>query len=172
MISVRSASFHKEGFTRQLYVLYLEILRKQGPRRFLSAVAFIACAAWGEAQAQQVHQWITRELATGSYKLSEYENNGLYYCSSADQKIVDTKFENGYALIIFEHASPRFFLQREISPNLLKKLQAIELEQFYNLLCIHSFFRDDWQKRYDEDHTVSDRLLNIMKHDKELVDVR
>ena len=152
--------------------MYLEILRKQGPRRFLSAVAFIACATWGEAQAQHVHQWITKELATGSYKLSEYENNGLYYCSSADQKIVDTKFENGYALIIFEQAAPRFFLQREISPDLLAKLRAIELEQFYNTLCIHSFFRDDWQKRYDEDHTVSDRLLNIMKHDKELVDVR
>ena len=105
-----------------------------------------------------MHRWITRELANGSYRLSEYEENGLYYCSSAEQKVVDTKFENGYALIIFEHVAPRFFLQKEISPNLLIKLQAID--QFYNVLCVHSFFRDDWQKRYDEDHTVSDRLLN------------
>jgi hypothetical protein len=139
---------------------------------FLGVVAFVAGMTFSEARAQQVHQWITKELANGSYKLSEYEENGLYYCSSAEQKIVDTRFENGYALIIFEHAAPRFFLQREISPDLLAKLRAIELEQFYNTLCIHSFFRDDWQKRYDEDHTVSDRLLNIKKQDKELVDVR
>lgn len=141
-------------------------------RYFLCLVVFVAGLTLSEAQAQQVHQWITRELANGSYKLSDYEENGLYYCSSAEQKIVDTNFENGYALIIFEHAAPRFFLQREISPDLLKKLQAIELEQFYNVLCIHSFFRDDWQNRYNEEHTVSDRLLNIKKHDKELVDVR
>ena len=139
---------------------------------FLGVVAFVAGMTFSEARAQQVHQWITKELANGSYKLSEYEENGLYYCSSAEQKVVDTRFENGYALIVFEHAAPRFFLQREISPDLLAKLRAIELEQFYNVLCIHSFFRDDWQKRYDEDHTVSDRLLNIKKHDKELVDVR
>jgi len=139
---------------------------------FLGVVAFVAGMTFSEARAQQVHQWITKELANGSYKLSEYEENGLYYCSSAEQKIVDTRFENGYALIVFEHAAPRFFLQREISPDLLAKLRAIELEQFYNVLCIHSFFRDDWQKRYDEDHTVSDRLLNIKKHDKELVNVR
>ena len=139
---------------------------------FLGVVAFVAGMTFSEARAQQVHQWITKELANGSYKLSEYEENGLYYCSSAEQKIVDTRFENGYTLIVFEHAAPRFFLQREISPDLLAKLRAIELEQFYNVLCIHSFFRDDWQKRYDEDHTVSDRLLNIKKHDKELVDVR
>ena len=139
---------------------------------FLGVVAFVAGMTFSEARAQQVHQWITKELANGSYKLSEYEENGLYYCSSAEQKIVDTRFENGYALIIFEHAAPRFFLQREISPDLLAKLRAIELEQFYNTLCIHSFFRDDWQKLYDEDHAVSDRLLNIKKHDKELVDVR
>lgn len=141
-------------------------------RYFLCLVALIAALTLGEAQAQQVHRWIEKELATGSYKLSEYEENGLYYCSSAEQKIVDTRFENGYALIVFEHAAPRFFLQREISPDLLAKLRAIELEQFYNTLCIHSFFRDDWQKLYDEDHTVSDRLLNIKKHDKELVNVR
>ena len=141
-------------------------------RYFLCLVALIAALTLGEAQAQQVHRWIEKELATGSYKLSEYEENGLYYCSSAEQKIVETRFENGYALIVFEHAAPRFFLQREISPDLLAKLRAIELEQFYNTLCIHSFFRDDWQKLYDEDHTVSDRLLNIKKHDKELVDVR
>ena len=141
-------------------------------RHFLCLVVLVAGLSLSEAQAQQVHRWITRELANGSYKLSEYEENGLYYCSSAEQKIVDTKFENGYALIVFEHAAPRFFLQREISADLLKKLQAIEIEQFYNVLCVHSFFRDDWQKRYDEHHTVTDRLLNIKKHDKELADVR
>ena len=144
---------------------------KISSKHFLCLVVLVTGLSLCEAQAQQAHRWITRELANGSYKLSEYEENGLYYCSTAEQKIVETQFENGYALIIFEHAAPRFFLQREISPDLLIKLQAIELEQFYNVLCLHSFFRDDWQKRYDEDHTVSDRLLNIKKQDKELVDV-
>jgi hypothetical protein len=138
---------------------------------FLCLVVFVAGLTLSDAQAQQVHRWITGELANGSYTLSEYEENGLYYCSSAEQKIVDTKFENGYALIIFEHAAPRFFLQKEIAPDLLKKLQAIELDQFYNVLCVHSFFRDDWQSRYDEDHTVSDRLLNIKKQENQLVGI-
>ncbi|HEX7230590.1 MAG TPA: hypothetical protein VF452_09365, partial [Candidatus Binatia bacterium] len=68
--------------------------------------------------------------------VSEYEENGLCYCSTAEQKIVDTQFENGYVLIVFEHAAPRFSLQREISLDFSMKLQAIELEQFYNVLCI------------------------------------
>jgi hypothetical protein len=144
---------------------------RNSSRYFLCLVVFVAGLTLSDAQAQQVHRWITGELANGSYTLSEYEENGLYYCSSAEQKIVDTKFENGYALIIFEHAAPRFFLQKEIAPDLLKKLQAIELDQFYNVLCVHSFFRDDWQNRYDEDHTVSDRLLNIKKQEKQLVGI-
>ncbi|HEX7233069.1 MAG TPA: hypothetical protein VF452_21980 [Candidatus Binatia bacterium] len=138
-------------------------------RYFICVVVLVAGLTFSEAQAQQVHRWITREFANGTYNVSEYEEIGLYYCSTAEQKIVDTHFENGYVLIVFDHAAPRFFLQREISPDLIIKLQAIELEQFYNVLCIHSFFRDDWQKRYDEDHTVSDRLLNIRKPEKELV---
>ncbi|MGN6733111.1 MAG: hypothetical protein ACTHMB_14250 [Candidatus Binatia bacterium] len=123
-------------------------------RSLLFFIASVAGIGSSEAQAQQVHRWITRELANGSYRLSEYEENGLYYCSSAEQKIVDTKFENGYAL-----------------PDLLKKLQAIELDQFYNVLCVHSFFRDDWQNRYDEDRSVSDRLLDIKKQEKQLVGI-
>src|SRR5262249_23313186 len=138
-------------------------------RHFLCLIVFVAGLTLSDAQAQQVHQWITREVANGRYKLSEYEENGLYYCSRAQQKLVDTRFENGYALIIFQRVTPRFFLQREIPSDLLIKLQAIELDQFYNVLCVHSFFRDDWQNRYDEDHTVSDRLLNIKKQEKQLV---
>lgn len=130
---------------------------------FLSVVVVVADIALSEAQAQQTHQWIKRELDARDYKLSSYERNGLYYCSSEDQKIVDTQFENGYVLIIFEHATPRFFLEKEIVPDLLGKLRAIEIEQFYSVLCIHSFFRDDWQERYDAEHTVSARLLNISK---------
>jgi len=54
--------------------------------------------------------------------------------------IIDTQFENGYVLIIFEHAAPLFFLEKEIAPDLLGKVRAIEMEQFYSVLCIHSFF--------------------------------
>lgn len=132
-------------------------------RSFLSVVALVAGIALSEAQAQERHLWITRELEAGNYKLSSYEQNGLYYCSSLDQKIVGTQFENGYVLIIFERDAPRFFKEKEIVPGLLAKLRAIEIGQFYNVLCIHSFFRDDWQERYNAERTVSDRLLNIRK---------
>jgi hypothetical protein len=138
-------------------------------RSFLSVVALIAGIALSEAQAQETRQWITIELEAGNFKLSSYEQNGLYYCSSQDQKIVGTQFENGYVLIIFERDAPRFFKEKEIAPALLAKLRAIEIGQFYSVLCIHSFFRDDWQKRYDAERTVSDRLLNIRKTGKELV---
>jgi hypothetical protein len=136
-------------------------------RSFLFIVAL--AAGLSEAQAQEIRHWITRELDAGDYKLSSYEQNGVYYCSMGEEKIIDTQFENGYVLIIFEHAAPRFFLEKEISPHLLTKLRAIELGQFYSILCIHSFFRDDWQERYDEEHTVNDKLLNIKKQDQEFV---
>jgi len=135
---------------------------------FLAVVLVLTNIALSEAQAQETRQWITRELDARDYKLSAYEQNGLYYCSSRDQ-IVDTQFENGYVLLIFEHAAPRFFLEKEIVPDLVGKLRAIEVGQFYSILCIHSFFRDDWQERYDAEHTVSDRLLNIRKANTEFV---
>jgi hypothetical protein len=146
-------------------------------RSFLYAVACVAGIALGEVQAQQRHHWITKELGAGRYKLSTYEENGVYYCSVGDGKIIDMQFENGYVLIIFERDAPRFFLETELSPDLVRKLRAVELGQFYSLLCVHSFFRDDWQARYDADHTVNDRLLNIIKRqdmkkqDKDLVTV-
>ena len=122
----------------------------------------------GMAEAQQdsypdFSQWITRELETRNYRLSLYERDGLRYCSVGDQKIIETQFENGYVLIILERGAPVFFLEKEISPDLLRKLRAVELGQFYSVLCVHSFFRDDWQERYDAERTVSDRLLNIRR---------
>jgi hypothetical protein len=147
------------------------------PRAFLYAVACIAAIALGEVRAQYAPQWIAKELDAGHYKLSAYEQNGVHYCSVGDAKIIDMTFENGYALIIFERDAPRFFQEKEISPDLLKKLRTVELGQFYNLLCVHSFFRDDWQARYDTEHTVNDRLLHITKtqhrktQDKDLVEI-
>jgi hypothetical protein len=146
-------------------------------RAFLCAVAYIAAIAFGEVRAQYAPQWITKDLDAGRYKLSAYEENGVYYCSVRDARIIDMRFENGYAQIIFEHDAPHFFQDKEISPNLLKKLRTVEIGQSYNLLCVHSFFRDDWQARYDAEHTVNDRLLNITKtqrikaEDKDLVAV-
>ena len=102
-------------------------------RSFLFIVALVASRALSEAQAQETHDWITRELDARDYKLSSYEENGVYYCSIGDQKIIDTQFENGYVQIIFEHAAPRFFLEKEIAPDLLGKLRAM---QFPKILCL------------------------------------
>ena len=142
-------------------------------RYFRSFLLILALAAAPrEAKAEEAGEWISRELAAKDYKISSYEEDGVYYCSTRDQKIIDTQFDNGYVLIIFEREAPRFFMEKEISPDLLRKLKAIEFGQFYSVLCIHSFFRVDWQQRYDAEHTVSDRLLNIRKQPKELVEVQ
>jgi hypothetical protein len=31
------------------------------------------------------------------------------------------------------------------------------------LLCVHSFYRDDWQARNDEDRAVNHKLLDIVR---------
>ncbi len=144
-------------------------------RRLSSFLFFVALATIGspsKAKAEQGIEWISKELAARDYKMSSYEENGVYYCSTPNQKIIDTEFKDGYVLIIFEHEAPRFFMEKELSPELLTKLKAIEAGQFYSVLCIHSFFRDDWQERYDAEHKVSDRLLNITKQREQLVKVR
>ncbi len=132
-------------------------------RNFFLATVLAATLTSGVAQAQQDLRWITNQVDSGNYNLSEYERNGAYYCSSVDQKVIDTSFENGYALIVFAQAAPLFFQQRELSPQLLRKLKDIEPGQYYSVLCIHSFFRDDWQDRYDAEGTVTDKLLNVEK---------
>ena len=138
-------------------------------RSFLFILALAAIGAPNKVKAEEGGEWISLELASKNYKISSYEEDGVYYCSIRDQKIIDTQFDNGYVLIIFEREAPRFFMEKEISPDLLRKLKAIEFGQFYSVLCIHSFFRDDWQERYDAEHTVTDRLLNIWKRPKEFV---
>ncbi len=132
-------------------------------RKVFLAIVLAAALASGVAQAQQGLQWITEQLNSGKYKLSKYERNGAYHCSVVEKEVIDTDFANGYALIIFAHAAPRFFRQKELSSELLRKLRGIKLKQFYSVLCIHSAFRDDWQDRYDENGTVTDRLLNVEK---------
>ncbi len=143
-------------------------------RSLRSCLFFVALAAIGvpnKAKAEEGFEWISRELATKDYKLSSYEEDGVYYCSTRDQKIIETQFKDGYVLIIFEREAPRFFVEKELSQDLLRKLRAVEIGQFYSVLCLHSSFRDDWQQRYDAEHTVSDRLLNITEKAKELVQV-
>ncbi len=132
-------------------------------RKFFLAIFLAAISIGGVARAQQGLQWITHQVDSGNYNLSAYERNGAYYCSSVGQKVIDTSFENGYALIVFAEAAPLSFLQKELSSQLLRKLKDIELGQFYSILCIHSFFRDDWQDRYDANGSVSDKLLDVEK---------
>lgn len=141
-------------------------MRSSGLTSFL--LVLVLGTGGGIAEAQQdsypaFNQWITRELETRNYRLSSYERDGLSYCSTGDQKIIETQFENGYVLIILEREAPVFFLQEEISGELLGKLKNVELGQRYNILCVHSFFRDDWQQRYDEAGEVNHRLLNAMR---------
>ncbi len=135
---------------------------KIGRKCFLAVVLATILAA-GIAQAEEGLQWITNQVDSGSYNLSEYERSGAYYCSRVDEKVIETEFENGYVLIIFAHAAPLFFQQKEPSSQLLRRLKDIELGQHYSVLCVHSFFRDDWQARYDAEGKVADKLLNVQR---------
>ncbi len=136
---------------------------------FVFLIALLSIGVPSQAKAEPGGEWVSRELAMRDYKISAYEEDGVYYCSITGQKIIDTEFKDGYVLITFEHEAPRFFMEKELSPDLLRKLKAVELGQFYTVLCIHSSFRDDWQQRYDSEHSVTDRLLNIGKQTEELV---
>jgi hypothetical protein len=113
---------------------------RNSSRYFLCLIVFGAGLTLSDAQAQQVHRWITGELANGSYTLSDYEENGLYCCSSAEQKIVDTKFENGYALIIFEHAALAFSCKKRSHRICLKNCKPLSLTNFTTYFVFIHFF--------------------------------
>jgi hypothetical protein len=106
--------------------------------------------------------WIEQLVRTGQYNLSQSEDEGLYFCSIREGKVIEVQFERGFVTIIFDAAPPRFFKQTEISEELLRKLTSVRANQLLNVLCVHSFYRDDWQARYDEDLAVNHKLLDII----------
>jgi hypothetical protein len=77
-------------------------------------------------------------------------------------KVIEVEFERGFVTLVFDSEPPRFFKQTEIPEELLRKLTSVTANQFLNVLCVHSFYRDDWQARYDEDLAVTHKLLDII----------
>jgi hypothetical protein len=112
------------------------------------------------------NRWLERQLRKGKYTLSPSEQEGLYFCSADPQRVVEVQFERGFVTIIFDPGAPLFFRQAELSSDLVQKLGNMKLMGFYGVLCVHSFFRDDWQIRYDEDGQVTHRLLDIFESEK------
>jgi hypothetical protein len=108
-------------------------------------------------------RWIEHQLRNGKYELSLSEQEGLYFCSVDSQRVVEVQFERHFVTIIFDPGAPLFFRQAELPSDLLHKLGSMRSIGFYGVLCVHSFFRDDWQKRYDEHGQVTHRLLDIFE---------
>ena len=106
-------------------------------------------------------QWISKKSEASGYNLSPYEQKGAYHCSIREQEIVGIQIDDGFVLIIFRRGGPISFLKKEISVELLRKLNNVNVGHFYSVLCLHSFFRDDWQEVYDKQGKVNHRLLNI-----------
>lgn len=94
--------------------------------------------------------WIDRQVRKGKYKLSASEEEGLYFCSVRNGKVLEVELERGFVTVIFHSDAPRFFRQSEISQEMLVKLASVTTNQTLDLLCVHSFYRDDWQARYDK----------------------
>jgi hypothetical protein len=113
------------------------------------------------SEARSEH-WIQQQLQNGQYKLSQSENEGLYFCSIRGGRVIDVEFERGFVTVIFDDAAPLFFQQAEISEELLRKLTSVKTNRFLTVLCVHSFYRDDWQTRYDENLSVNHKLLDII----------
>ena len=111
-------------------------------------------------------RWIEHQLRRGKYELSLSEQEGLYFCSVDQQRVVEVQFEGDFVTIIFDPGAPLFFRQAELSSDLLQQLGSLKLMGFYSVLCVHSFFRDDWQKQYDENGQVTNKLLAVFESDK------
>ena len=146
----------------------------RAPRRIFLMVSLmllnIAVPFGGHGSAEPTAQhWVEQHLRTGQYKLSQSENDGLYFCSVREEKVIEVEFKRGFVTIIFDSAAPRFFKQTEISEELLRRLTSVSANQLLNVLCVHSFYRDDWQARYDEDLAVNHRLLDIIVISKDHV---
>lgn len=122
----------------------------------------VAAANPNATEANAEH-WVDRQLGKGNYHLSQSERDGLYSCSVRGGKVLEVEFERGFVTIIFQSAAPRFFKKSELSPALLAKLKSVQANESLDLLCMHSFYRDDWQARYDEDRTVNHKLLDIVR---------
>jgi hypothetical protein len=150
-------------------------LRKQGARRFVRRnIAWLltinslvlggpSAAAEDRIPTKPVAEhWIDRQVRKGNYKLSLSEAEGLYACSVREGKVLEVELEPGFVTVIFHSDPPRFFRQSELSREMLAKLSSVNENQTVDLLCVHSFYRDDWQARYDEDRTINHKLLDIV----------
>src|SRR3989338_4130477 len=82
---------------------------------------------------------------SNEYNLSDYEQRGLYLCST--EGTVDVVAKRGdFYMIIFLDAGPISLLRNELSEKLKRKVENIPLGKRTQVLCIHPAFRDDWQE--------------------------
>ena len=51
-------------------------------------------------------------------------------------------------------------------------MKAVEVGQFYTVLCMHSSFLDDWQQRYDAEHSVTRRFTRLDDYIAEVSNAR
>lgn len=133
-----------------------------GPKAAAVAVGLLMLVGLAVARAHSLDEhWIEKRLRQHDYSLSAAEKEGLYFCSLREVKVLNVEIDKGFATVISYSSAPRFFKLTEVAAPLMAKLLGVVTGQTINLLCVHSFFRDDWQARYDEEGTVHHKLVDL-----------
>ena len=144
------------------------ILVRRNIAWLLAISSLVFARPWAAAEDQisikpVSEHWIDRQVRKGNYKLSLSEAEGLYSCSVRDGKVLEVEVEREFVTVIFHSDAPRFFRRSELSQEMLAKLSSVKVNQAVDLMCVHSFYRDDWQARYDEDRTVNHKFVDLVR---------
>jgi hypothetical protein len=105
---------------------------------------------------------VVSQESSGLSGLSDGEKKGLYYCIRKGA-FLDLTNDNEYVTIIFRNRAPVYFRKTELTQDLVRKIFEMREDEVYEVSCIQAFWRDDWQKVYDQYNHVADKLLEIEK---------
>lgn len=94
-------------------------------------------------------------------ELSDYEKQGLHFCST-EGAVDEVAIEGNFYTIIFRDAAPAVFVQSELGPDLKVKTENLVSGAKIKVVCVHQAFRDDWQEIYDRDKRVWPKLVDII----------
>jgi len=105
---------------------------------------------------------VVSQESSGLSGLSDGEKKGLYYCRTKGV-FLDLTNDKEYVTIIFRNRAPVYLRKTELTQDLVRKIFEMREDEVYEVSCIMAFWRDDWQKVYDQYNHVTDKLLDIEK---------
>jgi len=103
---------------------------------------------------------VVSQESSGLSGLSDGEKKGLYYCRTKGV-FLDLTNDKEYVTIIFSNRAPVYLRKTELTQDLVRKIFEMREDEVYEVSCIKAFWRDDWQKVYDQYNHVTDKLLDI-----------